>query len=408
MLRRFHLFYSPLHVVPLLVGGWLLILWSVLTVSASPATTNRYVAPTGVNSGVCTSIAAPCATIQYALDQAGDGDVIVIAAGVYTENLQIARSVTLRGEDAATTIVDGSALPKRVIAMSYSPPLTVTIYSVGIRNGKGGVIGGSGSLWIESSRIYDNDATGEFYDEGGGVYTFGTATIASTAIYSNTGEYGGGVYARAAVTVIASAIYSNVAEESGGGVYISTDSSEDRAFLSNTTISGNQAFSAAGVNVASAGTQFTLRHVTIANNQSAVASNAPGGLSIALGVNARIANTIIAANTGSSQCNSGVNVTSLGGNLSSDNSCGLTNATDQLTADPLLGPLQDNGGPTWTHALAAGSPALDAGVEIHCLLVDQRGVSRPQGAACDSGAYEATADEPPTAQQKLYLPAILR
>lgn len=407
MRRQLRLPFSSLRLTLLLLGGWLFMLWSALAVSASPMAINRYVAPTGVDSGACLDNLAPCATIQYALDQAVEGDTIVIAAGVYTENLQIARSVTLQGEDAATTIVDGSAQPKRVIAMSYNPPLTVTIHSVGIRNGKGGVIGSSGSLWIESSRIYDNDATGEFYDEGGGVYTFGTTTIVDTAIYSNTGQYGGGVYARAAVTVIASAIYSNVAEESGGGVYIGADSSEDRALLSNTTISGNQAFSAAGVNVASAGTQFTLRHVTIANNQSAVASNAPGGLSIALGVDTRIANTIIAANTGSSQCNSGVNVTSLGGNVGGDNSCGLTNTTDQLTADPRLGPLQDNGGSTWTHALAAGSPALDAGVEIHCLLVDQRGVSRPQGATCDSGAYEAINPSPP-AQQQLYLPTIVR
>ena len=389
-----------------LFGGLLLALWSVLVVSASPAATNRYVAPTGVDSGVCNNNLAPCATIQYALNQAADGDTIVIAAGVYTENLQIARSVTLQGADAATTIVDGSAHPKRVIAMSYSPPLTVTIHSLGIRNGKGGILSSSGPLWIESSRIYDNDATGEFYDEGGGVYTFGATTINNTAIYSNTGQYGGGVYARRGGAIIASTIYSNVAEQSGGGVYMSTEDSEDRAFVSNTTISGNRAFSAAGVDVASAGTEFTLRHATIAYNQSnATASNAPGGLIIALGVDARIANSIITANTGSSQCNSGVNVTSLGGNLSADNSCGLTHATDQVIGDPLLSPLQDNGGPTWTHALAAGSPALDAGVIIHCLSTDQRGVSRPQGAACDSGAYE---DEPAPAQQKLYLPAVLR
>jgi hypothetical protein len=56
--------------------------------------------------------------------------------------------------------------------------------------------------------------------------------------------------------------------------------------------------------------------------------------------------------------------------------------------DPRLGPLTDNGGPTQTHALLAGSPALDAGGPDFCPGTDQRGVTRPQGPACDMGSYE--------------------
>ena len=55
--------------------------------------------------------------------------------------------------------------------------------------------------------------------------------------------------------------------------------------------------------------------------------------------------------------------------------------------DPRLGPLQDNGGPTPTHALLLGSPAIDA--SSACPATDQRGVTRPQGAGCDIGAFEA-------------------
>ncbi len=55
----------------------------------------------------------------------------------------------------------------------------------------------------------------------------------------------------------------------------------------------------------------------------------------------------------------------------------------------MLGALADNGGPTLTHALLPGSPALDAGNDAACSATDQRGVSRPQGAHCDIGAYEA-------------------
>jgi hypothetical protein len=54
----------------------------------------------------------------------------------------------------------------------------------------------------------------------------------------------------------------------------------------------------------------------------------------------------------------------------------------------VLGPLQDNGGPTWTHALLPGSPALDVGDPAQCPATDQRGVPRPQGAGCDIGAFE--------------------
>ena len=56
--------------------------------------------------------------------------------------------------------------------------------------------------------------------------------------------------------------------------------------------------------------------------------------------------------------------------------------------DPLLGPLQDNGGPTFTHALLAGSPAIDAGNDGAAPATDQRGTSRPQGLFSDIGAFE--------------------
>ena len=62
-------------------------------------------------------------------------------------------------------------------------------------------------------------------------------------------------------------------------------------------------------------------------------------------------------------------------------------AASQST-DPLLGTLQDNGGPTDTLALQTGSPAIDAGTDTGCPAADQRGTARPQAAACDIGAFE--------------------
>jgi hypothetical protein len=74
-------------------------------------------------------------------------------------------------------------------------------------------------------------------------------------------------------------------------------------------------------------------------------------------------------------------------NVLTDATC-FAGASDLVVADAGLGPLADNGGPTLTHALLAGSPAIDAADDGICPATDQRGVTRPQGAACDVGAYE--------------------
>jgi hypothetical protein len=80
---------------------------------------------------------------------------------------------------------------------------------------------------------------------------------------------------------------------------------------------------------------------------------------------------------------------SLGYNLTDDDSCGFTAPGDLVVADAMLGPLADNGGPTDTHALLPGSPAIDAG-SPGCPppAADQRGVARPQGGTCEIGAFE--------------------
>ena len=91
----------------------------------------------------------------------------------------------------------------------------------------------------------------------------------------------------------------------------------------------------------------------------------------------------------------GGGIVSGGSNLDSDSSCGLTAPGDSNGRSALLGPLANNGGPTQTQALGAGSPAIDA-VISGCPppATDQRGVSRPQGAACDIGAFEAPPRRP--------------
>ncbi|MGC2062612.1 MAG: choice-of-anchor Q domain-containing protein, partial [Thermodesulfovibrionales bacterium] len=100
-----------------------------------------------------------------------------------------------------------------------------------------------------------------------------------------------------------------------------------------------------------------------------------------------ITNSIIHNTAVGGTC-AGPNLTSGGHNLESSTSCGFTAAGDITLTDPLLGPLGNNSGSTFTHALLPGSAAIDAGTNVGAPATDQRGISRPYGTAVDIGAYE--------------------
>jgi hypothetical protein len=140
----------------------------------------------------------------------------------------------------------------------------------------------------------------------------------------------------------------------------------------------------------SAGTAI-LNNVTIANN------SAPDGGGIANGGTLKLKNSLIAGNSPGSAPDCSGTLASQGYNLLGNSAgCGgLTNGAsgDRVGSaahplDPKLGPLQDNGGATYTRALLSESPAIDAGSPGACTATDQRGVARPQGMGCDIGAYE--------------------
>ena len=207
---------------------------------------------------------------------------------------------------------------------------------------------------------------------------------------------GGGIAAEGPVTVINSTLSHNSANE-GGAIC-----SEFGAPITviNSTLSHNwvdtpncRGLPCDGSAIMSRGI-LTILNSTITQNINPIGTE--GGVSVAVfRGEAFIANSIIADQAEGSGCSGGPLVTSLGHNLDSDGSCGFTAPSDLPSGFANLGPLEDNGGPTLTHALLAGSDALDAGSPASpgssdeaCQPTDQRGVLRPHGSACDIGAYE--------------------
>jgi hypothetical protein len=292
---------------------------------------------------------------------------------------------------------------------------SVVIYNSNISGNDNNVRGGGinnylGSVDIYTSTISDNTAT----LEGGGIYNRGgVLTLTNTTVSDNTaGEDGGGIWnlEGSNATITDSTISNNNANSRGGGIFNYTSSvltlidstinensvgldgttggihngSSSEATLINSTVSNNYNGVGGGIWNSTSST-ITLTNSTISHN-----SPYPSYLGGIVNYGEMILkNTIIADQLSGGDCYLGEAVTSLGYNLDSDGTCNLTAAGDISGVDPLLGPLADNGGPTLTRALLEGSPAIDAVPTANCTLeTDQRGVTRPQGAACDIGAFE--------------------
>jgi hypothetical protein len=133
---------------------------------------------------------------------------------------------------------------------------------------------------------------------------------------------------------------------------------------------------------------FLLQNDTLDANAVEGLGAQSGGGNLASGAT-DVENTIVADGRGPAgfeNCSGGA--TSLGHNIDSLDECGFSASGDQVNTDPQLGPLQANGGPLATQAPAVAGPAVDAGSNSGCPVVDARGVARPQGSACDIGAYE--------------------
>ncbi|MFZ1426924.1 MAG: right-handed parallel beta-helix repeat-containing protein [Geminicoccaceae bacterium] len=258
----------------------------------------------------------------------------------------------------------------------------------------GGLWNGGVATLVDSSVAANRSST-----DGGGIATTpGSATtILRGRIEGNqAGRWGGGIYNDGMLTLTDTNVSDNGAGVKGGGIYASV---EARTLLASASLVRNQAGLEGSAIMNNKGA-LSMTNVTLTGNRDAVAvttsgtttirfstvaANAGGGLQVGSGITTLEA--IIIAGSGS-QPNCGGTITSLGRNLDSGASCPFTAPGDQSNANPLLGPRALNGN-TWTHALLAGSPAIDRAGSNGCPATDQRGVARPRGPACDIGAYEA-------------------
>ncbi len=282
---------------------------------------------------------------------------------------------------------------------------------------------GSATLTVSNSTLSDNSSA----NVGGGIYNGGfygseTLTVNNSTISSNSADYrGGGIFndgafGSATLAVTNSTISDNSAGFDGGGIFSSGGAGSATLTITNSTVSGNSAASFAGGiynDGAFGSTTLTMNNSTLSGNSAYFAGGIfNDGDFFGSGGSAtlEIGDTIL--KTGSSGANienyEGA-VTSHGYNLSSDNGGGVLTATgDQINTDPLLGPLQDNGGPTFTHALLTGSPAIDAGDPNFNpnsfnppMVYDQRGTgfNRVVNGRVDIGAFEVQAVPSPYAGQ---------
>ncbi len=268
-------------------------------------------------------------------------------------------------------------------------------------DGGGGINHSGGNLTIVNSTITGNNTTGQ----GAGIYTNAPTLIQHSWIIGNlAGSHGGGIVVSDMTTVRNSTINLNAAAGNGGAIY-----GFGSAILENTTVSGNNAFENGGGLYKTGSSTWELHNVTItANRADSDTGGNPGnggGIYNSSGTMS-MRNSILALNedlggaTINPDCSGTLN--SLGYNLIySGTGCNIVGTTtgNLLGLDPRLGPLQDNGGPTQTHALLTSpnvSPAINAGDPIGCygqyndlLPADQRYAAR--AGRCDMGAYELNA-----------------
>jgi CSLREA domain-containing protein len=357
------------------------------------------------NDGDCSlREAIQAANTNTYVDACGEGDVLTdtitfAVAGTITVTSQLSVTangpLVIEGGDVITTSGGGTTL-----VWGVDPGSTLAIQNLTVIGGSGAA---SGGLYNSNANIHIANCTfaGNFTDGcGGGIHNSGVMIIDNSTFSFNIGGrwigLGGGICNNGVMTITSSTFFSNTANDVFGGNGASLFNNGTLTII-NSTFSKNISDHEAITN----GAIMTITNSTITDNESAGINSNVGSIFL---INSIIANNALG------DCTKDLGVIIDGGhNISLDDSCGFSPANGSMpNTDPLLGPLQDNGGPSLTHALLEGSPAIDAGEDAHCPPTDQRGVLRPLDgnedglAVCDIGSYER---ETPL---RYYLPVVTK
>jgi hypothetical protein len=377
-------------------------------------------------------------SLRQALATANDGDTITFAVAgtivLTSGELLVDKSITISGPGAESLAVNGNA-NSRVFHIGSGR--TVTISGLTITNGYasgdygGGIYNDHAALTLSNCTISSNfsvlyewcgceqcDCLYGFGGAGGGIYSNGsggnaTLTLNNCTISGNStvggvnfSSEGGGISnVNATLTLNSCAISGNSADSgSGGGILNNANLGSSSVQISNSVVSGNSADVGGGIlNYAYSPSTAVVEitNCTISGNSAYYGGGIysfgdySGEAAVVVG------STIFKAGAaGENIVNNSGTVTSLGYNVSSDNGGGvLTGPGDQIKSDPMLGPLQDNGGPTFTHELLPGSPAINAGNPNFTPppFYDQRGpgFDRVRNGRIDIGSFEVQGPIPP-------------
>ncbi len=345
----------------------------------------------------------PFCTLRGAIEETNSlpgEDTIILRSGMYsltkegvgednaaTGDLDITDSLSIIGEGAKSTFIDGKAID-RIFDM-VNQDITVTLKNLTILNGVvtdgadgdqgGGALRNVANLYLKNVVLLNHKVGGESGDDLGGlILNSGSCRIVSSTLQGGSASKGGGIHNEAGGTIIiSSSTISDNEARWGAGIRNFGD-----MYITNSTISGNGlAGTFYGGGLDNWG-NLDMLHVTVTDNSA----RKGGGLSNK-GI-VYLQKSIIAGNS-EEDCDLPRYLFSDGHNLDGDKSCSLYQKTDISGVNPAFEPLKNYGGVTRTHELFQWSPALDNGGLINRVKLDQRGIKRPRGRAVDIGAVES-------------------
>lgn len=341
-------------------------------------------------------------SLRQALNAVANDGLILFDTGLANSTITLTsgplvvnKAVTIDGSAAPGLTVSGGGAD-RVLIVEAAGRVTASYLTLADGFGwqlAGGVLN-NGILTLDHVTVTNNTMAtnaGDFWQGGGGIYNGDGAalTLIDSTVSSNVaGWSGGGVYSffNTTTTILRSTISGNVSSDVGGGIR-----SLGNTEIVNSTISGNEATGWYGGALFATDGVVNVTNATIAGNVSP--SWAPADVFVGTFGDGSATLTLTNSIVSSAQENCffapwGAGTVTLAAdhnNVFTDATC-FAGASDQVVAEAGIDSLADNGGPTLTHALLAGSPAIGAANTAVCPPTDQRGIMRD--AACDAGAFE--------------------